>query len=45
MHGVESELKVGPAQQVGEAVEVVDAPQQPQVVLHLINHLPEAVWS
>ncbi len=41
VHAVEGELEVRAAQQVGEAVEVVDAPQQPQVVLHLIDDLSQ----
>jgi hypothetical protein len=41
MHAVECELEVWAAQQVRQAVEVVYAPQQLQVVLHLINDLPQ----
>ena len=42
MHGVKGELEVGAAQQMRQAVEVIDAPQHPQVVLHLIDDLSAA---
>lgn len=40
MHAIECKFEIGATQQVRQAVEVVYAPQQLQVVLHLINDLP-----
>ena len=39
VHAIECEPEVRAAQQVGQTAEVIDAPQQPQVVLHLIDNL------